>query len=145
MISTERIDVIVRDSLFKDDELDKGRPKDGMEFIEARGAVNQFGFHRTRLESHRAEVQGMLAELPDQFHSDKGGGWSFLNACMTRDDHQWGEQRDVDLLLCLGLGLGIVRYPLPREVWPVLPGGMPYFTVTLPEQSSGAPASDIQS
>jgi hypothetical protein len=143
MISTERIDVIIRDSLFRDDEMDNGRPKDGMEFIEARGVVNEFGFHKTRLESHRAEIQEMLAELPDQFHAGKGGGWSFLNACMTRDDDQWGEQRDVDLLLCLGLGLGIVRYTLPREMWPVLPGGMPYFAVTLPGESSGPTAGDV--
>ena len=135
MISTERIDVIIRDSLFRDYEMDNDQPKNGMEFVEARGVVNQFGFHKTRLESHRAEVQEMLAELPDQFHSNKGGGWSFLNACMTREDRQWGEQRDVDLLMCLGLGLGVVRYTLPREMWSVLPGGMPYFAVTLPEQT----------
>lgn len=40
-----------------------------------------------------------------------------------------GEQLNVQELMILGLGIGKVVYCLPREVWSVLPGGVPYFMV----------------
>jgi hypothetical protein len=73
----------------------------------------------------------MLAELPDNFHEKKGGGWTFLNGCMDRHGNQWGEQINVDELVMLGQGLGLAKYQLPREMWSVFPGGMPYFSVVV--------------
>jgi hypothetical protein len=72
----------------------------------------------------------MLLELPDTFMKTKGGGWSFLNACMNKNGEQWTAfHPKVQELFCLGLALDICSYTLPREMWKVLPGGMPYLVV----------------
>jgi hypothetical protein len=54
---------------------------------------------------------------------------SFLNACMTKDDNQWGEHQNMEQLLALGIAIGYARILLPRNMWSVLPGGVPYFSV----------------
>jgi hypothetical protein len=73
----------------------------------------------------------MLAELPDPFHdADIGGGGSFLQACNRQDGVQWTtEHRVMEQLFLLGIATGFVICQLPRWVWPVLPGGMPYYVV----------------
>lgn len=104
----------------------------------------KYAFHPKRLEAAKPEIAGLLQGLPDLFHEapsklsdgdlirdgrNPGGGWSFLNACMTRDDVQWGEHSNVDELLALGVAAGYVRWSMPREMWRVLPGGVPYFII----------------
>jgi len=54
-----------------------------------------------------------------------------LNGCMDIHGNKWGEQIHVNELFCLGMGLGLVKCSLPREMWRVLPGGVPYFTIDL--------------
>lgn len=108
--------------LFKDGE-------DTSNHVRVSGILGDFGFHPERLESHREDVRTMLADLSDDFHSDKGGGMSFLNACMTGDGDHWGEHPTMNELFCLGIGLGIARFLMPREMWSVFPGGMPYVSV----------------
>lgn len=93
------------------------------------GVVQKFGFHPGRLEEKRADVLSMLGQLPAPFRKGSGDGWTFLNACVDIHGHQWGEQLHVEALMCLGLGLKAVDYLLPRDVWPSLPGGVPYFVV----------------
>lgn len=79
---------------------------------------------------HEAEIESMLAELPPEFSSTGGGGWSFLNACMDRNGNQWtGLHRTMDRLFMLGIAAGKARWLMPRELWPALPGGMPYVSV----------------
>lgn len=73
----------------------------------------------------------MLADLPDEFMQEKGGGWSFLNMCMTKDGEQWGEHPNMEELMVLGCGLGLMKLQLPRAVWSSLPGGVPYLSVNL--------------
>lgn len=93
------------------------------------GVVHKFGFHPQRLRDVKPEVDALLRMLPDQFHVGSGGGWSFLNACMDRDGRQWGEHRDIEALVCLGIGVGSATFVFDREMWSGLPGGMPYFAV----------------
>jgi hypothetical protein len=84
------------------------------------------------LEANRAEIIVMLTELPDQFKTSGGGGWTFLNACNDREGNQWtGDHDRMEELLVMGMGLDLVGYLLPRDFWVVLPGGMPYFVVKL--------------
>lgn len=78
-----------------------------------------------RLETHRADIESMLSELPDTFKD----GMSFLNACYTKSGEQWGEHRQMDLLFVLGQAIGKVEMCAPRSMWSILPGGMPYFKV----------------
>lgn len=93
------------------------------------GVINTFGFHPQRLEATRPQVLEWLHELPEAFLESKGGGWSFLNACVDRSGRQWGEHRNIEQLLVLGIGLGLAKIQFPRELWSALPGGMPYFVV----------------
>lgn len=89
----------------------------------------EVGFHPERLESHKQEIKNLLMGLPRQFREKEGGGWSFLQACMDKDGNQWGEHKDVEALVCLGIATGQAKFQLPRDMWKVLPGGMPYFVV----------------
>jgi hypothetical protein len=129
-LDARKVREIVLDSLFKDEEA----PKDGsipLNAIIVEGITVKIGFHKERLESHREEIRELLAELPENFMAEKGGGWSFLNACNDKDGHQWGEHRNMEELFMLGMGLGVVKYILPRKMWAFLPGAMPYVSVHL--------------
>lgn len=124
-ISTTRIDEIIRECLFNDEtEIEDGKPKAGIEMKTGKGVMGGFGFHAERLESNREEVAQMIDLLPDVFRQ----GMSFLNMCMDKNGAQWGEHRDMDLLICLGTALGLMKVleGIPRQM---LPGGMPYIQV----------------
>ncbi len=98
------------------------------------GVMNDYALNPERLEANRELIAALLAELPDEFQSGKGGGWSFLNACMDRHGNLWtGMHPTVEKLVVLGIATGQAEFLLPREIWSVLPGGMPYFAVKSPE------------
>jgi hypothetical protein len=136
LIDADRVVEILKDVLFRDDEIEGSMtdpanlPEDAL-IVE--GIVNPWGFNRERLESHRDEIAKMLQGLPREFRSQEfggEGGWSFLNACNDAQDVQWtGLHQTVDILICLGIGLGLAEWLLPREMWGALPGGMPYLVV----------------
>lgn len=91
---------------------------------------NVLSFDKGRLADHAELVAAMLLELPDEFRESGGGGWSFLNACDDRHGRQWtGLHSTMAELFALGLGLGLVKSLLPRDMWDVLPGGVPYYVV----------------
>lgn len=97
------------------------------------GAVTDGVAMRAYLDvsGHEANIVAMLSDLPEPFHADKGGGWTFLNACYDKAGEQWtGFHQMVDKLVMLGRALGVVKWCLPREHWNAFPGGMPYFMVT---------------
>lgn len=79
----------------------------------------------------RENIRLMLGDLPDPFQTEIGGGWSFLNMCVDRRDHQWtGLHQTQDKLVALGLASGHLRFCLEeRDMWSMLPGGMPYIMV----------------
>jgi len=121
------VDSIMRDCLYRPDEV----PSDGSAPTSAvivEGAIGKFGLHPVRLASYRDAIAELLAELPDEFQPE-AGGWSFLQACVDRHGEQWGEHRDINALFVLAIGVGLGSWCLPREMWYVLPGGMPYFVV----------------
>lgn len=127
-LSSKRVHAIMSDCLFRNEEL----PTDGSVppgAVVAEAVMLRCGMHPERLEGHRSEVEAMLNDLPDAFMENSGGGMSFLNACMDKRGRQWGEHACIDALVALGLGLGVVSFCLPRNLWSMLPGGMPYFVV----------------
>lgn len=78
------------------------------------------------------EIASLLAELPEAFRHDRGGGWSFLNACFDRNGIQWtGLHCTMERLVMLGIASKQVQFTLPRHLWEVLPGGMPYFSIRI--------------
>ena len=121
-IDPSQIETVLRDCLFDPAESTS-------DAVVVEGIRATFHFHPRRLESHAPQIQRWLMALPHGFRRHEGGGWTFLNACMDEDGNQWGEHRDMDVLFSLGLGLGLVKPVLPREMWDVLPGGMPYYVI----------------
>ena len=122
VLDPERVNAIFMDCLFRDGE-------DTSKHIKAEGIVS-VEFHPERLQSHKAEIEAMLDELPDEFKKSGGGGWSFLNACNDKHGNQWtGLHQRMEQLFQLGVGINKVQYQMPREMWSVLPGGMPYLVV----------------
>lgn len=127
-LTSGNVSRIFMDCLFKEGE-------DHSKYVKGEGITQTFGFHPIRIESHKVAIREMLECLPDEFQHDKGGGMSFLNACMTQDGIHWGEHRSMEQLFALGIATGQAVMLMPREMWSVLPGGMPYFGVTAPESN----------
>lgn len=98
--------------------------------VEVDAIVGMVRFDRTKLEAKRELITAMLLELPEQFRESAGGGWSFLQACDDRHGNQWtGFHRTMAMLFAMGQGLGLVKSLMPRELWPALPGGVPYYVI----------------
>lgn len=132
-LTAENVRAVVTDAIFRDEEISGGPPSD---YIEGDGILRRFGFHPERLESHREDVHSMLQQLGDDFKAEAGGGASFLNMCIRADGVHWAEQSTCADLCALGTALGLVSFPLPREVWGALPGGVPYVTIHAAEAGS---------
>jgi hypothetical protein len=128
-LTSQNVETTFKDCLFTDipsqEEIEKRA-------VIVEGILHKFGFVPEKLEEHRADIISMLSCLPDDFMEGKGGGMSFLNACVTKNGTQWGEHHTMDLLFSLGQAIGAVKCVLPRNLWAVLPGGMPYYQVKLP-------------
>jgi hypothetical protein len=124
MIDVEGLHSIVRECLFKDEEIGSdGNPKCEAALVE--GVVQSFGFHKGRVLAARDRIVAMLRCLDSKFEA----GASFLEAPFDKNRNQWGEHRDVNELMCLGMAIGVVEYAAPKLMWPMLPGGMPYYVV----------------
>jgi len=123
----------MRDCLFKEEEVPDRKPPADAVIVE--GIMQKFALHKMRLEGHRQDVIDMIGELPKEFLTGEGngGGWSFLNLCMDKRGSQWGEHPTMEALCVLAIGLGMGKWCLPREMWSVLPGSMPYVQFTVPE------------
>jgi len=96
----------------------------------AEGIMSNVGFHKERLNKNSDNIVSMLDKLPKEFQRDSGGGMSFLNACNDCNGNQWtGLHKIMEQLFMLGLAIGKVKCLMPRSMWKVLPGGMPYYVV----------------
>lgn len=103
--------------------------------IVVQGIVRSFAFNKPRIDEHKDQIYELLKQLPPEFmlpsvHPEGGGGWTFLNACVTNEGVHWGEHPSMELLLVLGLAADKVKILMPREHWHLFPGGVPYFVVT---------------
>lgn len=115
--------------------------------VTVKGIVWDVVFDKTKLDEHADLIMRMLMELPEAFRQSAGGGWSFLNACDDRHGNQWTSFHEtMGMLFMMGEGIGKVTMPLPRDMWNILPGGMPYYIVMDREDSviegSGASKPD---
>jgi hypothetical protein len=81
--------------------------------------------------SHKDEIKSMLLELDDNFLESKGGGWSFLNMCTTKDGTLWTSfHRKMEQLCMLAIGTKTGKWVIEdRSIWYALPGGVPYFVI----------------
>ena len=92
------------------------------------GIVSNFGFNPDKIVAKKEDIAAILDEMPDEFHADSGGGMSFLNLCMTKDGQQWAEHPTMEALVVLAIAADIGSYAMPRDMWNILPGGVPYVT-----------------
>lgn len=121
-LTSEKVNEIFLDCLFLEEEFEK-------DAIKVKGIVHSFSFHPARVEAQKETIIALLMELPATFQRNVGAGWSFLNACQTKDRKQWGEHMNVEQLFALGMAIGKVEYVFPESMWPSLPGGMPYLVI----------------
>jgi hypothetical protein len=123
VLNPAAVERVFRDCLFADGE-------DTAAAVIAEGIVTKVGFNPDRLTAHADEVTALLDELPDDFKASGGGGTSFLNACNDKHGHQWtGLHQNMEQLFLLGLASGRVESLMPREMWSILPGGMPFYVI----------------
>ncbi len=131
----EKVDEILRDALFKDEEISANEIPENAIVVE--GIVQKFAFHPGRLKSHAEELRDILLEIPEPFHRGKGGGWSFLNLCNDKQGNQWGEHRNMEQLVVLAIGMGLGKYSFPKNFWNSLPGGVPYVVFDIEASITG--------
>ena len=99
-------------------------------FIAIEGINNNYIFDKDKIDEYKSEIKNMIYQLPKSFMKDNGGGESFLNMCMREDGYQWtGLHVTMEKLMCLGIAAELCKYVVPREMWKVLPCGMPYIVV----------------
>ena len=123
ILDPQRVEAIFVDCLYRASE-------DAGNRVSVEGIAHAVDFSSERLKSHKTEIEAMLEELPGQFKKSDGGGWSFLNACNDKHGNQWtGLHLRMEQLFQLGIGIGKVECPLPREMWDFFPGGMPYYII----------------
>ncbi len=122
-LTAKNVGMVTRACLSDDTSISLG------ERVEARGVLHSFMFDKAAIERCREDIDSMLDQLPATFHQGRGDGWWFLNACETKDGERWGEHIHVEQLFCLGIATGRVVFTLPRDMWPVHPGGMPYVSI----------------
>jgi hypothetical protein len=122
-LTSENVEKVFTDCLFKDDENTDNH-------VVGEGVMSKFGFHPDRLESHKEDLSLMLKCLPASFQAENGGGMSFLNACNDKDGKQWtGMHNIMEMLFAMGVALGLAKYLMPRDMWGMMPGGMPYIAI----------------
>jgi len=100
------------------------------DIVMGEGIMGNANFNPERLKGNEQFICDMLNDLPDSFKKDGGGGMSFLNMCQDKNDRQWADlHQTMDMLVCLGNSIGKLSFLMPRDMWSMLPGGMPYIVV----------------
>lgn len=128
-LTAENVSTTIKKCLFTDEE-------DMSVHVKAEGVIRNYGFHPERLKAQESQIVELLNQLPAVFHQGTGDGCSFLAACEDRNGNLWGQHTDIEALMCMGIAIKRVQMLMPRNMWPLLPGGMPYFVV-LKEPASG--------
>ena len=138
-LTVEKLNDVFAACMFTDEEVKDLKPGElPQDCVVVMAVLHNFGFNEHRLEKHYTEIEELLNELPANFKEEIGGGWSFLNGCVDKDGHQWGEQSDLNKLIALGLAIGRVEIT-PRGLWHNLPGSMPYVRILKPVEEHTPP------
>ncbi len=129
-IDSGLVERIFLECLFKPEELLPGNlpPEDA---IIVTGVVNDFGFHPGRVALHKEQVVNWVNGLPI-YQTCEGNAEDemvlFASACMDQDGFQWTDYHQrVEQLLSLGCAVGVLKLMYPKEIWGMLPGGMPIY------------------
>lgn len=102
----------------------------GQQGDEMKCVVHCYIFDPTKVAEAKPRIAELLSQLDDTFMATKGGGMSFLHLCYDRNGTLWtGLHLTMEGLVALGMAAGLVSFPMTRDYWPALPGGMPYVTI----------------
>ena len=103
------------------DDLDAWLKSD--DIILGEGAYNSYtSFHLGRLKNNQKEIETFINEL--MFIGDKT---SFSTLFFDKNGRQWtSDYKDVNKLVHLGIGLGLLDFPVDKSLWHLLPDGVPY-------------------
>ena len=124
MLTSKRVGEIIIDCGYLEEEMVDGKPV--VAPVVVYGVTANFGLHPDRLKGYTKEISEMIDELPAKFKQ----GWSFLNMCNDKNDVQWtGMHQVMESLMVLGMAIGRIKYCVPKEMWDMFPGGMPYIMV----------------
>jgi len=124
-LTSENVETVFMNCLFE-----KESDSNSDNTIVVKGIISNFGFNKSQIEKYEPDIYDMLKQLPDGFQNHSGGGMSFLNACNDKNGVQWtGFHQKMELLFVLGIAIKKAQLLLPRNMWNVLPGGMPYVVV----------------
>jgi len=127
LINATEVGEIFDDCLYKGEKPNYETSEDT---IVVEGVVHKYAIDLSKLEKYADRVVELLGYLPIQFHKSGGGGWSFLQMCDDRNGVQWtGFHKRMEQLLVLGIALEKARIQIPRDMWKVFPGGVPYLVV----------------
>lgn len=119
-LSPKKVQQIFRNCLFKEEELENNQPL--CDFTEAEGIKHNAFFHTGRLNSYKKEINEILDCIPN---IDKGV--YFTNLCFNKDGNLWtGDHNIIEQLIILGIGSETLSYPLKKDLWFLLPDGLPY-------------------
>ncbi len=122
-LTAENVRILFNECLFIEGE-------DTEAYIKIDGIMMSVGLHPSRLKENTVAIRSMLMDLSDDFKASGGGGMSFLNMCIDNKGVQWADLHEtMDKLVVLGIAIGEMSYLMPRDMWPALPGGMPYLQI----------------
>lgn len=120
-LTSKMVETILYSLLYTEDEVIDER------IVIVDGIILQYGFHPDRVTNAKVQIAELLKEVPQDFLVDGGGGSSFLRLCFDRHGSQWtGSHRMMESLCVLAIAADLGRWLMPREMWPILPGGVPY-------------------
>lgn len=123
MTNNERVHDIMKRALYE------VHGPDTADAVLVEGVVSRYGFDPARLATVKPEVARLIRDVvPDAFLPGTGGGQSFLALAEDRNGEHWAEHQTIEALCCLAIATGQAKWCLPRDMWAILPGGMPYVT-----------------
>lgn len=100
---------------------------DETKVIPVNSVTGNFGFDPDKIEKYSEDIHDMISQLHPNF-DEKNQGYTFMNLPFKGENNeQWGEQRNGDQLMALGLASGWMKLTLEdKDIWAALPGGVPY-------------------
>lgn len=100
---------------------------DETKVIPVNSVTGNFGFDPDKIEKYSEDIHDMISQLHPNF-DEKNQGYTFMNLPFKGENNeQWGEQRNGDQLMALGLASGWMKLTLEDKLmWEILPGGVPY-------------------
>ncbi len=102
---------------------------DETKVIPVNSVTGNFGFDPDKIEKYSEDIHDMIGQLSSNF-DEKNQGYSFIYLPFkgeAPEQWQWGEQRNGDQLMALGLASGWMKLTLEdKKLWVALPGGVPY-------------------